>query len=140
MSAKREELLEFKIKTDGERELAALGSRLLELSKGSDVAAEQAQQLVDELQKLSTVSTGIKGFVALKASLTDTADALEKAKARLAGVRAEFDAADAPTKKLEKSLAKATAEVDKLTKSQNRQQAELARTSNLLKDTGVTEI
>ena len=137
MSAKREELLEFKIKTDGERELAALGSRLLELSKGSDVAAEQAQQLVDELQKLSTVSAGIKGFVALKASLTDTADALEKAKTRLSAVRAEFDATDAPTKKLEKSLAKATAEVDKLTKSQNRQQAELARTSNLLKSSGV---
>ena len=133
----REELLKFKIQTDGERDLAALAGKLLDLSKGSDTAAAQAQQLVDELHKLSTVSTGIKGFVALKASLTDTSDALEKAKTRLAAVRGEFDAADAPTKRLEKSLAKASAEVDRLTKSQNKQQAELQRTSNLLKSSGV---
>ena len=137
MAAKREELLKFKIEADGDRDLANLASKLLELSKGSDVAADQAQQLIDELQKLSSVSAGIKGFVTLKASIADTSAQLVKAKQQLASVRAEFDATDAPTKRLEKSLARATAEVDKLTKSQNKQQAELQRTSNTLRASGV---
>lgn len=137
MSTRREELLKFKIQTEGDRELQALASKLLELGDGSDTAAAQAQQLVDELQRLSTVTGNIRSFVALKASLADTATSLDAAKTKLAAVRTEFDAAEKPTVKLEKAFARASAEVEKLTKQQNKQQAELGKANNALQAAGV---
>ncbi|WP_211219128.1 phage tail tape measure protein [Luteimonas mephitis] len=110
---------------------------LQRLGTSSGASAEQTQQLVEELDKLSDTANSIRDFTKLKASITETGDALRKAKERMAALGAEVDRTDAPTKKLQSSLARAAAEVEKLTKKQNRQQAELQRTSGALRAAGV---
>ncbi len=136
-SNKREELLRFNIEAGGDADLAALAGRLQELAKGSDTAAAQAQSLIGELEKLANTANNIRQFTTLKSSLVDTGEKLDAAKTKLAALGSEFDKADQPTQRLQKSLAKAATDVENLTKQQNRQQAELTRTSNALKAAGV---
>lgn len=132
-----EEKIRVGVETSGDREVAALRSELGKLSQGSDAAAEQAQALVAELDKLAKTSSNIKQFTTLKASITETATALEKAKERLAAVGAEADRTEKPTAKLQASLKRAATEVENLSKQQNRQQAALQRTSGALRAAGI---
>lgn len=132
-----EEAIRVYVEASGDKELGALAAQLGKLGDGSDHAAEQAQQLLGELEKLARVSANIRSFTTLKATLAETGDELAKAKLKLAGLGAEFDRAETPSKKLEAALARASKEVETLTKAQNRQQAELSRTTNALKVAGV---
>lgn len=140
MAANREtyqEAIRLYVETSGDKELGALAAQLTKLGQGADASAAQAEALVDELDKLASVGNNIRGFTTLKASIADTGDALTKAKAAAATLKAEFDAAETPTKKLAAAMVRADASVEKLTKQQNRQQAELARTSGALRNAGV---
>lgn len=132
-----EEAIRLIVETSGDKELGVLATQLAKVGDGADVSAEQAQELVAELEKLATTSANIRQYTALKGAIADTGDALEKAKIKLAGLGSEFDRAEKPTKTLEKSLARAAKEVETLTKQQNRQQAELGRTTNSLRAAGV---
>lgn len=132
-----EEAIRLFVETAGDRELAGLVSQLDKLSKGSDTAADQAGALVAELEKLASTSNNIKQFTTLKASITETGTALDKAKTRLAELGAEVDRTDKPTVRLQASLKRAATEVENLSKQQNRQQVELQRTAGSLRAAGV---
>lgn len=132
-----EEKIRLYVQTTGDKEVGALYAQLTKLAEGADTSAEQAGALVEELERLATVSSAIRSFPALKQQLADTGDELEQAKSRAAALRAEFNAAEQPTKRLATSLQRADAAVVKLTETQSRQQAELARTAKALRDAGV---
>lgn len=132
-----EEKIRLYVETAGDKELGALAANLSKLAEGSDTAADQAQSLVEELQKLAATSNNIRNFTLLKASIADTGEALQRAKERMAGLASEVDRTTQPTRKLQRELERSAAEVEKLTKQQNRQQAELQRTSGALSRAGV---
>lgn len=132
-----EEAIRLYLETAGDDELKALVKQLNSLSNGTDAAAGQAEKLVAELEKLATTSNNIRQFTKLKGSVAETATALAAAKERLASLGAEADRTDKPTDKLQRSLKRAAAEVENLTKQQNRQQAELQRTNGALRAAGV---
>jgi TP901 family phage tail tape measure protein len=132
-----DEAIRLFVETSGDKELGQLLTTLTKLGQSADVSAEQAQQLVAELDKLASTSNNIRQYTALKGAIADTGEAIEKAKLKLAGLGSEFDKAEKPTKAMEKSLARAAKEVETLSKQQNRQQAELTRTTNALRAAGV---
>lgn len=132
-----EEAIRLYVETAGDKELGALAAQLTKLGDGSDAAAEQAQALVAELEKLAETSNSIKRFTTLKAEITETGEALDKARARMHALAQEASATDTPTRKLQSSLEAAATKVERLTKAQNRQQAELQKTTGSLRAAGV---
>jgi len=134
---KFEEAIRLYVETTGDDDLGKLTDQLLKLSKGSDAAADRAGELLGELEKLASVSSKIQTFTRLKGDLSETAGALDAAKVKLAGLGAEFDRTTQPSEKLQRSMAKAAAEVERLSKQQNRQQVELIRTTQALGSAGV---
>lgn len=132
-----EEAIRLYVETSGDKELGALAAQISKLGAGSDAAADQAQSLVAELDKLAATSNNIKQFTTLKAEIADTGAAMVVAKTKLAGLTEQLATTDKPTKALEKSLARATTEVEKLAKQQNTQQVALQRTSGALRAAGV---
>lgn len=132
-----EEVLRFKLETEGDKELDKLADGLRALGDSSDESAGQAQQLLTELEKLVTTSSNIRQFTALKATIADTGTQLEKAKTRMAELAAEVDRTDKPTQKLNRALQRAGSEVERLSKLQNRQSAALGAVSGALSKAGV---
>ena len=131
------EVLQFQLQTLGGEGLVELYAQLERLGKGSGEAAERAQAMQAELGKLLGVAGNIAGFTRLKATLSETGTKLDAARAEAARLREEFDAAEQPTKKLQRAVERADAAVERLTTQQNRQQAAFARTSQALSAAGV---
>lgn len=132
-----EEAIRLYVETTGDTEIGQLTDQLVKLGKGTDTAAQQAGQLLEELSRLSDLSSKTRSFVELKAQLAETSGALNKAKGDVATFKAQLEQSSDSPAKLERALAKANSEVERLTKAQNRQQAELQRTSGALAKAGV---
>lgn len=132
-----EEQIRLYVETSGDKEVGALYAQLKQLAEGADAGSEQAAVLVSELERLAAVSNGIRAFPALKQQVEATGKELGEAKVRAAELRAEFNAAESPTKRLTASMQRADAAVEKLTQTESRQRAELARTSKVLAEAGV---
>lgn len=137
MARPYEEAIRLLLEVQGEEEIADLTKRIKELASGSDIAADQATQLVDELQKLATTSNNIRDFTKLKATVTETAGELEKARARMHALAGEIAKSGTPTQKMQRDLQRAAAQVTELTKEHNRQQVALQRTSGALRAAGI---
>lgn len=132
-----EEVLRYLVQTDGGRELTTLANQLITLGESGDKSAAQAKALSAELQRLQDTTGKIKDFTRLKASITETSEALEKARTRMHGVAEQIRVTENPTKKLQNELKRAATEVQNLTKQQNRQQVELQKTAGALQAAGV---
>lgn len=132
-----EEAIRIVLETEGREGVQQLQAALEQLGQASAGSADKAGALASELEKLATTSTNIRNFTRLKATLADTGTALEKARQRQRELNAELAAAENPTKKLTRENERAAVQVDRLTKLQNRQQAELTRTTNALAKAGV---
>lgn len=131
------EVLRIILETQGEDGLKAMIKGLTQLSSKSDESAGKASHLSDELAKLADTSENIRNFVKLKASITETGTALDKAKLRMHELAVEMGATATPSKSLENATARAASQVERLTKLQNRQTAELGRVSLALRSAGV---
>lgn len=132
-----EEVLRYLVQTEGGRELTTLANQLITLGESGDKSAGQAKALVEELKRLQETTGKIKDFTRLKASITETSDALDKARTRMHGVAEQIRVTENPTKKLQNELKRAATEVENLSKQQNRQQVELQKTAGALRAAGV---
>lgn len=131
------EAIQLYVETSGDKEIGRLAEVLTKLGQGADASAEQAQALVDELDRLAGISNNIRNFTEMKAAIASTGEALEKAQAEAAELRREFDQAENPTRRLQRAMERAEGSVERLTKQQNRQQAEFGRSSMALRAAGV---
>lgn len=132
-----EEAIRVVLETEGAEGVVALRKVLAQLGDTSGVSAEKAEALSGELQKLADTSTNIRNYTLLKSTLTDTGIALGKAKDKLSTLRTEFALAEKPTKSMETALGRAERQVETLTRAQNKQTADLARTTGALNKAGV---
>ncbi len=132
-----EEAIRLVLETEGQEGIEQLRSALADLGNSSEGSARKASALAGELEKLASTSTNIRNFTRLKATMAETGTALEKARQRQRELNAELAASENPTRKLAQANERAAAQVDRLTKLQNRQQAELTRTTNALAKAGV---
>lgn len=132
-----EEAIRIVLETEGEEGLQSLRRALAQLGDQSAGSADKAGKLAAELEKLATTSTNIRNFTRLKAAMADTGTALEKARQRQRELNAELAASEKPTRKLTQANERAATQVERLTRLQNRQQAELTRTTNALSKAGV---
>lgn len=132
-----EEAIRLVLETEGKEGVEQLRAALARLGDSSESSASQASALAGELEKLANTSTNIRNYTRLKATLTDTANSLDKAKLRLRELNAEMSASETPSRRLAQATERAAKQVDRLSKLQNRQQAELTRTTNALAKAGV---
>lgn len=132
-----EEAIRLVLETDGKEGIDQLRAALARLGDSSEGSASQASALASELEKLANTSTNIRNYTRLKATLTDTGNSLDKAKVRLRELNAEMSASETPSRRLAQATERAAKQVDRLSKLQNRQQAELTRTTNALAKAGV---
>lgn len=132
-----EEAIRLVLETEGEEGVEQLRASLVQLGNSSEGSAQKASALASELEKLANTSTNIRNFARLKATLADTGTALEKARQRQRELNAEMAAAENPSRKLATASDRAATQVERLTRLQNRQQAELTRTTNALAKAGV---
>ncbi|MCW5568194.1 MAG: phage tail tape measure protein [Dokdonella sp.] len=137
MAKPYEEAIRLILSVEGDEEIAALTKRMKDLASGSDIAAGQATQLADELQKLATTSNNIRDFTKLKATVAETGAELEKARSRMHALVEEMGRSSSPTDKLQRDVRKAATEVASLTKQHNLAQVALQRTSGSLRAAGI---
>ena len=137
MSRGLQEAIRIVLETEGREGVEQLRKVLGQLGDTSSVSADKAGALAEELSKLADTSTNIRNYTRLKATLADTGAALEKAKQRMHDLAAEMAQTSNPTRTLENATKRAGDQVERLSKLQNRQQAELTRTTNLLRKAGV---
>lgn len=134
--ANRDEILRFVVQTEGKENLKEVSKEIDAVSKAAKEGEPKAQALVDELEKLAQVDKAIKSFSGLKAGLQETGDKLFMARSRLNELEKEFKGTLDPSAKLTKSLEKQRAEVARLAVEQNRQNAALQRAENMIKAAG----
>ncbi|MCQ4164706.1 tape measure protein [Tahibacter harae] len=134
--ATRDEILRFVAQVEGQEGVKKMGDSFDSLAKSADEADPKARALIDELDRLTKTEAAVKGFAALKAQLQETGDKLFLARQRTKELETEFSNTLEPTKKLEKDLAKARAEVARLAVEQNKQTAALQRAENVIKGAG----
>lgn len=134
---KLEEAIRIVLETEGREGVEALRKALAQLGDSSSTTAAKADALSSELAQLADTSANIRNYTKLKATLSDTGTALEKAKLRMHELAAEMSRSATPTKTLEVATSRAATQVERLTKLENTQQAELTRTSNALRKAGV---
>jgi tape measure domain-containing protein len=131
----REETIRFVVEASSDG-IKTITKDLDAVTAAAAAGEPKARAFVDELEKLGTVGSSVKGFAALKASLQETGDNLFLARRRLDELQKEFDETLEPTKKMTKELDRARAEVARLAVEQNRQTAALQRSENIIKGAG----
>lgn len=134
--ATRDEILRFVANVEGQEGVKKMGDSFDALGRAADDADPKAQELIDQLDRLTKTEAAVRSFSALKAQLQETGDKLFLARQRTKELEAEFNNTLEPTKKLEKDLAKARAEVARLAVEQNKQTAALQRSENVIKGAG----
>ncbi len=136
--ATREDTLKLGLEITGAEDAKKLTSAIDALEKEFADAGPEAKAMIDELRKLGELASQASGFTKLKAQIHDTGDALALAKMRAAELQREIDGTDEPTARLTREFERAKKAVADLAATQNRQTAELQRSSNAIAAAGLS--
>ncbi len=133
-----EEILRIALETSGEAGAKKLAKALDELGVELKDAGPEAQALIGELRKLTTLGAQVNGVTKLKGEIYDTGNALALAKMRTRELETEFANTLEPSKRLTRELERSRKAVADLTAQENRQNAELQRTQNAMRAAGLS--
>jgi TP901 family phage tail tape measure protein len=134
--AAREEIVRFIYQVTGDKDLAATAATLLETGAAAEGASEDVQKFSDALQNASDRAVTAQKALDLQEKINANADALQKAKAGLEALNAEFSKADKSSTDLNVAFGQAQKAVSTLAAEQLKLQSAYAQTTTTLAKVG----